>query len=263
MGIKHAHKLTHAVEALSLGNVEVIARHRFSVNRLQHNDTISTPRLNQPTLDIDVSWLYRSRNSITEENRVTYIFNICLQFTQIGISVVLVCDGDQRHHSKRATIERRSKMYNNSIKGYVTRSKLMCISKERLLAANNTIKQQLLEEEKKLSMQIKSLEKADQASKIDVGHEFYLSLCAYVDGIPNKDFGNKGARIYVIKAYFQADSSLAYRLINNISDMSFCNNSDLAMLTGKKCLSIKNFKIQNKKFVILKYLLRQQQQLTK
>jgi hypothetical protein len=243
MGIKYAHKLTHSIEELSFGNIETIIRSRYLRN-LKNVGTNS--RLQQPTIDVDVSWLYRSKRNIKEERRISSMMDFLLEFTRIGISVVLVCDGDTRHHSKKASIERRAKLYSNTIEGYITRNKLMSVTKEKLNANDAQEIARLTEQEKNLSTKIKNLEKYDKGTKMDVGQDFYLALCAYIDGIPLTDYGNQNGRIYVIKAEFQADSVISYRLVNKISDMALCNDSDLAMYAGKYCISIKSFTIVNK-----------------
>ena len=244
MGIKYAHQLTHSLGGLSLSRLHLIAQHRFLLSKTQ--TTTNNQRLQQPTLDVDISWLYRSKNKIVQANRIQHVIDICVEFVRVGFAVILVCDGVNRHHSKRATIGRLAKSYNNSINGYIARSKLMQLSKQRqqtdLISEQNAI----TEEEKTLTKQIQSLESQDQASKIDVGEEFYQNLCKFVDGIPQKELGNQNGKLMVIQAEYQADSVIAYRLINKISDISFCIDSDIAALTGIDCCSIKSYKYSNK-----------------
>ena len=107
MGVKHAHKLTYSTKGLSLSRVELLAHARYL--EVKNNKKIKVKRMQQPTIDVDISWLYRSKSNILEENRLAYVINICLLFSRAGFLVVLVCDGRSRHHSKRATIERNSK----------------------------------------------------------------------------------------------------------------------------------------------------------
>ena len=245
MGVKYAHQLTHSIKGLSIGNIETIAKKRF-VSSIYYDDKKS--RIQQPTIDVDVSWLYRSKNKIAEENRMSYIVDICLEFCRNGMVVVLVCDGSHRHHSKRASIERRAEMYNNMIQGLMHRSELMRLHKDRISATTTEERERILSLEQKIAKTIKQLEEADQqASKMDVGDDFYLSLCAYIDGIENKHYGNRNGKFFVIKSKFQADSVIAQRLVNGISDIAFCNDSDLATLAGKECISISRYKISSKK----------------
>ena len=129
MGIKHRHELTHSISGLSINRLDLIGQYLYKLPKSNPN----IQRFQQPTLD---SWLYRSKNKITENNRLRKVIDICLAFARVGFAVVLVCDGAQRHHSKRASTERSSKLYNNTIKGYIARSNLMQLVKERLQSDN-------------------------------------------------------------------------------------------------------------------------------
>ena len=91
MGVKHAHKLTYSIEGLSLSRVELLAQARYL--EVKNNKKIKVKRMQQPTIDVDISWLYRSKSNIQEENRLGHVINICLVFARVGFCVVLVCDG--------------------------------------------------------------------------------------------------------------------------------------------------------------------------
>jgi hypothetical protein len=122
----------------------------------------------------------------------------------------------------------------------------MQLCRERLQSDNVEDKATILEEEKRLSEKVKRFEKAEQREKIDVGDDFYKDLCNYIDGLPAQEFGTRGGKIFVIQAEFQADAVMAHRLVNKISDIVLCADSDLASLTGEECVSIKDFKYSNK-----------------
>jgi hypothetical protein len=244
MGVKHAHKLTYSINGLTLSRVELVAHARYQ--EVKNDNKIKVQRMQQPTIDVDISWLYRSKSNILEENRLAYVINLCLVFARVGFVVVLVCDGGSRHHSKRATIERHSKAYQNTIASYVARAKLMQLCRQRLQSDSMEEKAALLEQEKLTSIKIKKFEKAEQREKINVGEHFYKDLCLYVDGLLRQEFGTRGGKLFVIQAEFQADAVLAYRLVNKISDIALCADSDLASLAGEECVSIKDLTYTNK-----------------
>jgi hypothetical protein len=112
MGIKYAHQLTHSISGLSLSHVDLIAQEIFKL-KTTHNHHIN--HIQQPTLDVDISWLYRSKNKITQDNRLRCVINVCLEFVKFGFVVVLVWDGPISHHFKRASTERASQLYNNKL----------------------------------------------------------------------------------------------------------------------------------------------------
>ncbi len=249
MGVKHAHKLTYSLDGLSLARVELIAQARFL--EVKSNRNVKISQMQQPTIDVDISWLYRSKGHIQEENRISYAINICLLFARVGFSVVLVCDGGQRHHSKRATIERHCKMYENTIAMYVSRAKLMQLCRQRLQSNSVEEKATILEDEKRIGQKVKKFEKAEQGEKINVGENFYQDLCQHVDGLPHQEFGTRGGNIFVIQAEFQADAVIAHRMVNRITDIALSNDSDLASLAGPDCVCIKELHYANNEITSL------------
>ena len=86
MGVKHAHKLTYSIEGLSLSRVELIAQSRYL--EVKKNKQVKVNRMQQPTIDVDISWLYRSKSHIQEDNRISYVINICLLFSRAGFDLL-------------------------------------------------------------------------------------------------------------------------------------------------------------------------------
>jgi hypothetical protein len=152
--------------------------------------------------------------------------------------VVLVCDGPIPHHSKRASTERVSQLYNNTINSYIAQTELMQLMQQHCCSNDATEIATIMIEEANLSKRIRTLAASDQSAKIDVGQDFYLTLINYIDGLPKSDFGESNGKISVIKAKFQADSILSYRLLNNISNLCLTIDSDIAALAGLKCVCI-------------------------
>ena len=61
-----------------------------------------------PVLDIDASWVVRSFGNNNDDSNVLRLCKLSLSLVHKGLHVVIVCDGSVRHHSKRATIKRKS-----------------------------------------------------------------------------------------------------------------------------------------------------------
>ena len=109
MGIKCGHAATHSITGLSINQIFAIANQR---SRTYH--AVDIPP-SSPTIDIDASWVVRSKTSISANNKVGYLIRLSLCFAKAGFNVVIVCDGDARHHSKRATTSRIADSYRNKI----------------------------------------------------------------------------------------------------------------------------------------------------
>ena len=56
---------------------------------------------------------------------------------------------------------------------------------------------------------------------------------------------NPKVEIIVMQAEFQADSVIAYRTMENLNDITIMEDSDLAALCGKQCVSISKFEVSN------------------
>jgi hypothetical protein len=124
MGIHTAHKLTHHLTQVTIEEVVKIVQER-STRRTQTD---------KPTVDIDVSYLYRKLVYKDPNQRVFHIIKMSDMLCQLGLRVVLVCDGTLRHHSKRAWYIRQQEKYKKKIELYTTRCKIMDISAQ----INNT-----------------------------------------------------------------------------------------------------------------------------
>lgn len=230
MGITGAHELSHSVRGLTLQDVYKIC----TFIRQQRNDN------DRPTIDLDVSLIYRS-SKLSIDNRKRQFIDICCQLAAVGFAVVIICDGSVRHHSKRATVQRQASLFGEKVKSYLLRVRLMSIMVLKSSATDTVEKERLESEENSVSSQLKTLEKKLQYSNVDVGQEFYESLLHHVYNIPKANLGKKGGTIEIFQAEYQADSVLAFRRVNNISDIVFSSDSDLLAHAGSMCLGIKCF----------------------
>lgn len=170
MGIRGAHVLTHSISGVSVGELFQIALARKKKYLESINDNGN--KIIIPTIDIDASWIYRSSTMIID-NRISYMVNLACEFAKIGFNVVYVCDGSVRHHSKIATIDRISKVKKLMFEGYLKRSELMILGEKRKDCKSIDEMNIIIQQETKLSNRIKSIEKQQQSTNVDVGDVFF------------------------------------------------------------------------------------------
>jgi hypothetical protein len=102
MGINNAHSLTYSLCNLKLGQLVAIANARLR----ERQEQSATFKRVTPSIDIDTSWVARRLLSGNMKVRVGHVCRVALCLAQSGLSVTLICDGEKRHDSKRATIKR-------------------------------------------------------------------------------------------------------------------------------------------------------------
>ena len=124
MGINGAHKLTHQITGVSMEELLKIVQARRE----------RRGKKEQPTIDIDVSYVFRKLTYKHMKVRVLNILRLCDMFCQSGVKVVLVCDSNIRHHSKRATCNRQVEKYKKKIELYNARCELIHV----ITQLNNT-----------------------------------------------------------------------------------------------------------------------------
>lgn len=130
--------------------------------------------------------------------------------------------------------------------GFLKRTELMLLADKRLNCISDDEKKIIIDQENALSKKISAIEKQQQSMDVNVGEDFFQSIKDYINDLDKKLLGNRKGNLFVIKALFQADSVIAYRCINKISDMVMSSDSDLAALAGEQCLAIKSFKFLEK-----------------
>ena len=129
MGVTSGSNIVYRITNLSLEDVLLIVRSRKKDLFPNIEDEI----IPLPTLDIDDSWVIRSCNTISG-SQVGYLCRLALFLCHNGFDVVVVCDGDIRHHSKQATMKRMADCYRDTIS----------IRKNRIISINESKKQMIL-----------------------------------------------------------------------------------------------------------------------
>jgi hypothetical protein len=232
MGIKYAHKYTYSIKNLSIDNIFSIACDRLKQKR---NEGVCYRTI--PSIDIDSSWIIRGFGRGDIECRIRTLINIALCFVASGFHVNLICDGAIRHHSKRATIKRQSDTQKKRLQLILIKSELMLLSNQRRTTDSIEERNIIQQQETDIQKKIRSLEKELQRMSVGLGEEFIMKL---KEGVNTLTASN---RIAVHTALFQADSVMAYNIINNTTDILLTSDSDQAAILGAACVSIKNFKI--------------------
>ena len=233
MGVAKAHDNTHSIDDLSKDQLINIIKQRYE------KCSIKKQYRNKPIVDIDASWIVRKAYDQSKEDRINYLFNICFILIKENIDVLIICDGPDRHHSKRATIRRAAEVQKNKIKLILNKTKLARLTSERRATSSVQRKQEIQKEGEELAKETNKLEKKLQDTLFDVGTSLLEAIQQKIATIENDDesFGT----INVVQTVFQAYSLLAYRCVRGLSDMMFANDSDQAALCGKECCSVKEF----------------------
>jgi hypothetical protein len=226
MGINGAHALTYSVKSITIQQL-------FSIGLFLHNK-YNNGMKRPPTIYVDASWMIRQCS--IESCRIGYLVRLCHVLANAGFCITIVCDGAERHHSKRATTKRLAESYSSKIR--LNRSNTFLMS---LLDKKNGIDS--LEEGTQIEMAISlvaskvaTLQAAVKKAKIDVGTACFFKIQEEISKIENI-----GDRITVVQAEYQADSILAGAIENRTADMVLSADSDMAVLLGEKCFSIKKF----------------------
>ena len=97
-------------------------------------------------------------------------------------------------------------------------------------------------EESRLADNSSRLEKKIDNADLDVGDILFNKL---IEESQKKMEKNPKVEIIVMQAEFQADSVIAYRTMVNLNDITIMEDSDLAALCGKQCVSISKFEVSN------------------
>jgi hypothetical protein len=239
MGIRGAHKLTDHIDRLDSNQFVLIINR---VYRQKRDDGLlgSSPR-SCPVVDLDASWIVRKLNC-SNAARMGYIVRLSKILLRLGVDVAIICDGPLRHHSKRAKTHRDAIHKQNQI-DYKALSLLQLMTNMKSLEETTEYNEKNIIIAKKVAItnKLEKLRKKLNANFFDVGDSFYMNLCNEAHIINNtNDITNT---IIIIQNKFQADSLLAYRCINNQTDITFANDTDQAALCGAKCLSVKDFSI--------------------
>ena len=165
MGIIGSHKL------LTYWLTDVTLKELFTIAKMRCESALQSgvERSNKPTIDVDVSWVYRRSSCGGTKDALERTFNICLELVKEGFVVELICDGSKRHYTKRATIARQVKQYKSQMNIFEKRAELMQLAERRRLTDSLKERESYEADEQSLSSSIKRMEGNFRAESIDVG----------------------------------------------------------------------------------------------
>ena len=222
MGISGQDKILYRGKFYSLQNVIEISKSR-----------------NISVVDVDINWLaWKIGRGKKEAEIIERVVGFLVALAVSGFEVQPICDGKIRHRSKRATYERIAKREKSRVDGVFMRYKAMELSRTLLSASDGreALKKELLSCNKKA----KSCESA--MFNVMTGN-FTSTLQSTLErsDLFNSDlFAGKINQVQI--ALFQADSVIAYRVINKQSSVIVSGDSDFSVLVGTEYLAIRDFK---------------------
>jgi hypothetical protein len=199
----------------------------------------------QVPIAIDASWVGHSYHTSKKAAGMTdssqHLADLCRTLASLGFAVTVVLDGKQRHHSKRASVQRKAKATKACIKARTLHSQILLLSSKIEDTENATISPderiRLLEERKSLAAQLTSAERYSLPFNSSDFEKKTIDLL-----LGDKEFG-KGS-IRVIRAAYQADSVIAQGLLNQNYAIVFGNDSDFSFLSLGCCIQVTKFTLK-------------------
>ena len=222
MGIKVGHSINYIVNDLNLKELIEIAKSR-------RNDCSNGDELlpGPPVIDIDASWIIRRYLNVSDDCRINYLMKLCLLLMNEGCWVHIVCDGEVRHHSKRATTKRLVDCYRNKMNYHLLKCQLA--SSENDCTDVTDIRKKLNAMEKKVSENF-----------VDVGNKLFEEIRNRISNMKKDRNSNLVyERLTVEQAEFQADTVIAYRTTRSMNHLVFTSDSDQAIHCGAMCVCVK------------------------
>lgn len=149
MGIKGKDLQTYSIklnDVTSLYNVLF----QYRCNKIRYGITKSS----KPIVFVDASLIIRSL-SCCIRSRVPQLIRICCCFSRAGFNVVVVCDGEHRHHSKRSTMKRAASVLTNKINYMKIKSSLQSLRHQISSEDSNFVSAMLKADELKLLSEAK------------------------------------------------------------------------------------------------------------
>lgn len=199
-------------------------------------------------LDVDVLFLYHRARYYN--NHTDALQRIAMKFKKLaqeGFHVTGIIDGDTRPDCKRSSWERVSKVEFKKLNGHFSRSTAMALG--ALLKSDHNLTPK---EEKEMLNQIKLLNKesksCEQKPAVVVPFTLKEDLEDMIFNICTSDAGYSGhVNPSIIKAKYQADSMMIYRINSGLAHICFTGDTDAAMQLGPDHFYIRSFENMSKK----------------
>jgi hypothetical protein len=228
MGIIGGGQCIYKSSVMDAGQFYSVLEHRRNCHARSNATTGTVTR--KPSIDIDASQV-AFRFMQVASGPAGYIYSMAVGLALCGIDVNIIRDPPLRHHSKRATVERKAKCKRARLKCIEVQSKLAeCLQLGTSLPAS-TIKE--LEA---------AIAKSKSASEKRVPSDFNVKLQGLVDH-HKKDLPSHGAITYLEDGMAQADIVIAARLEQVLIDAIVFTDTDFHVLLGDRSLCVKEIKV--------------------
>ena len=249
MGIANTSSLLYVIKGLSIKSIKSIINEVYYQNPNQATSSSSNctnvDHSKKYYVDVDCNWVacnLGGTKSPSEAASITCDFLVTI--ANYGFVVTPICDGECRHHSKRATIDRIAKREKSKLKAIDERFKLLSVS-QQLVQTNSNLtpdqKKKLESEREALSKRIKTLEKKNNSTqRLDSSFALDLEHVLQTRGCHDEN-DNFGVVTKVKVGLFQADALLARRAVEGKSHFIISSDTDFFVLVGLPCLLIRKF----------------------
>ncbi|MGH7955074.1 MAG: hypothetical protein ACREOZ_03855 [Gloeomargaritales cyanobacterium] len=162
MGVSNASKTLYTTSELSLDDLLVIGRHKRE----------AMGRKGRPKIDIDAS-VYGYKLARRPGGSIAAIVKIMTKLAMLGFDVAVVCDGDKRHHSKRASIEQTAAREGARIASIIMRGELLSVAEELQNGNFSDVEKVELTARREISWW-----KLSKGRRIDHQHDLFGRFCS-------------------------------------------------------------------------------------
>jgi hypothetical protein len=257
MGIQHAASLLYVMKSLSIKSVKDMIRtkvaHQHDYNANQQTTTQQSqhqPHHHQKYyIDVDCNWVACYLGATKNPTEAAHITSDLLQaLAARGFIVTPVCDGEIRHHSKRASIDRVVTNEKLKIRSLVDRYKLLSMTQQKQYSSNSNLdgnEKDLFEKElTALNKSVTSLERKNKRNH-RLPSSFAKDLKEELEMRGAHDENDNYGKVEKVRVgFFQADALIAKRAVEKKSHLIVSRDSDFFLLVGQQCLTIRSFTLK-------------------
>ena len=236
MGIKQPKYFTYNIKGLTIRAVKDLIK---SVRQITDRSILK--------IDVDCNWLAFKLGANKKPNEAaTKVADFLQCLASKGFIVTPICDGQIRHHSKRASTEREADNEKNKINASLARLELLAITHQLRsdIDIDDEERSRLQNKQRDLNRLVTKLE--TKASNGFLYPTFAADLDTELelrDAFSESD--NHHGKIVKLKVgLYQADALIAKRAIDGDSHMILGADSDFFVSVGRKCILIKDFKFK-------------------
>ena len=246
MGIKNGSQILFKMNNVVKAELDLILNYTKTKYASNTNTTATSSintLTNQTTIDIDISNVI---HTIAFRHSGIYNTNLVRETAKFlqslaadtGYVVIPVLDGDIRPQSKRESFRRRFDSTMDTMNSFYCRQAAM------KLAAIKDIDRTNIEKQKLVSLN-KEAKRLDKSSRLILPLTFQDDLENQLEEIgayiPDRQSNGKVSR-QTIKAYFESDYTIAYRVRNRKTDLVYSSDGDMTALCGPNTICIRSFK---------------------